>query len=318
MLGVEVFFVISGYLITTLLLREEAKTGKIALREFYVRRVFRLLPAVAVYGATILILERLGVLSLSPGDPLALGTFTMNFHAERAWWLGHTWSLSVEQQFYVLWPAALAFLGAAGGLRLALVAIVLSPILRVAVFYGWPSLRPYVDQAFPLVFDALATGCALAILRERLWAARWYRGLLESRWFILVPAVVALAFYKPPRVAFTLLLGLTITHVGLALCIDWSMRNVDSLVGRFLNSRPLVWLGTISYSLYLWQQFFTGEEHAAWYRGVPQNVLLLLLVATVSYYAVEKPGMEARQLWARVRAARVRPAIAPGTDETPS
>jgi peptidoglycan/LPS O-acetylase OafA/YrhL len=231
-LGVKIFFVISGYLITTLLLDEEARTGGISLGAFYVRRSLRIFPPFVAYAAAIVALERLELVRLRPGDLLAAATYTMNFHADRAWWLGHTWSLSVEEQFYLLWPAVIALLGARGGLRVALAAIGLAPLLRVAVFYGWPSQRPLVDQAFPLVFDALATGCALALLRSSLWRRREYRRLLGSPAFVAVPAAVAAAHLFTPSVGLSLLLGETVMHVGIALCVDWAMRFPDSAVGR--------------------------------------------------------------------------------------
>jgi peptidoglycan/LPS O-acetylase OafA/YrhL len=290
-LGVAIFFVVSGFLITTLLLQERAKTGTVSLRNFYLRRAIRLFPALYVFIGVVLAFQALGIVNLLDGDALAAATHTMNFHAHREWWLGHTWSLSFQEQFYLMWPAAIAFLGVAGGLRVALGAVLAAPLLRVAFFYGWPEQRALVDQAFPAIFDGPATGCLLALLRERLWQDPRYRGLLESPFVVVVPVIVVATYLYTPFVGIELLIGLSVMNVGIAMCIDWVMRFPDSPVGRVLNSRPVKWVGAISYSLYLWQQIFLCRSHVAWYTSFPFNLLLALAAATLSYHAVERQGM---------------------------
>lgn len=294
LLGVKVFFVISGYLITSLLMAEHTRTGRISLKSFYVRRTLRIFPAFYVFVGCIALLEALGVVSLRGGDMAAAATYTMNFHADRAWWLGHTWSLSVEEQFYLLWPAIVAFAGFGWGLRVALGAILVAPVLRVVVFYVWPSQRPLVDQAFPMVFDALATGCALAILRDRLWSDARYRRLLESRGFIVVPVLVVLTHVHCPSTGLSMLAGETLIHAGIAMSVDWAMRFPSSGVGAVLNARPVAWVGRLSYSLYLWQQLFLCRHHATWFTSFPTNLLLVFLAATLSYYLVEQPLLRLR------------------------
>ena len=104
-LGVRVFFVISGYLITRLLLAERDKTGTVSLRGFYIRRVYRIFPAFYVFIGVIAALAWAGAITLEPGDLLHALTFSMNHHIVKSWWVGHLWSLSVEEQFYLTWPA---------------------------------------------------------------------------------------------------------------------------------------------------------------------------------------------------------------------
>ena len=102
--GVTIFFVISGFLITVLLLEELRSQGKISIRGFYQRRIFRIFPAFYFYIALVLLANSLGYLDLYDGDVLHAVTFTMNYHHERAWAFNHTWSLAVEEQFYLFWP----------------------------------------------------------------------------------------------------------------------------------------------------------------------------------------------------------------------
>ena len=95
--GVRVFFVISGFLITMLLLKEEAKTGTISLRNFYIRRVFRIFPAFYAYFAVIAVCSLAGYIVVNHSDLLAAAFYVMNFRFHPSWYLGHLWSLSVEE-----------------------------------------------------------------------------------------------------------------------------------------------------------------------------------------------------------------------------
>src|SRR5262249_35272268 len=302
--GVTVFFVISGYLITSLLLKEHDRTGTISLPKFYFRRTLRIFPAMYAFLAVVVALAAMGLLAgpdepervqMRQADILAAATYVMNFRPRHTWWLGHTWSLAVEEQFYLLWPALVAFLGRAGGLRAALGAMVAAPFFRVVFYSAFPDLRPIVDSAFPFVFDALPTGCVLPLLRKQLWANHRYRALLESRLFILVPVLVGVIYDVRPSVGLWLLVGKSIINVGIAMCIDWSMRFTESHVGRLLNSRPLVWVGVVSYSLYLWQQLFLCRYHTSWFTTFPVNIVLAFAAATASYHLVGQPFLRLRE-----------------------
>src|SRR5579872_915461 len=101
-LGVKVFFVISGFLITTLLLKEYSRTGRVSLRGFYTRRTLRIFPAFYTYVGIIIILHLLGFVALRENDLIHAITYTMNYQVTREWELNHLWSLAVEEQFYLL------------------------------------------------------------------------------------------------------------------------------------------------------------------------------------------------------------------------
>jgi peptidoglycan/LPS O-acetylase OafA/YrhL len=175
--GVRVFFVISGYLITSILLTELRQKARISLPRFYFRRTLRLFPASYAYILVIAILAAKHLVNLERWDLTYAITYTMNYHEARGWSLGHLWSLGVEEQFYLLWPLTLRALGPLRSVRVLIGFVVAEPLLRLA--------SPYVGSAFNFLVwsDALATGCLLAILREELGANRRYARLLASRWF---------------------------------------------------------------------------------------------------------------------------------------
>src|SRR5262249_53791297 len=133
-LGVRVFFVISGFLITTLLLAELDKAGRIDFKAFYLRRAFRIFPAFYVY------LGAVGLLSLAsaipvPGTDLALAAgYATNFVSERSWLVGHVWSLSVEEQFYLLWPLGLWAARSTKGLYIAVFVLAVAPFFRIGMW----------------------------------------------------------------------------------------------------------------------------------------------------------------------------------------
>jgi peptidoglycan/LPS O-acetylase OafA/YrhL len=155
-LGVRVFFVISGFLITGLLLRELEATSQIALGKFYFRRVLRIFPRLLLLPA-----PRFGRAGVWVGqsDPLSAATYTVNYLPQASWYIGHAWSLSVEEQFYLLWPAVLVALGRRRGLGVALTVVMLCPLIRLSVWYLWPRCSSIRS----------ATGSRLSRTRSR-WA----------------------------------------------------------------------------------------------------------------------------------------------------
>ncbi|MBN8736667.1 MAG: acyltransferase [Xanthomonadales bacterium] len=193
-LGVQVFFVISGFLITSLLMSERQQTGTISLKNFYLRRVLRIFPASYTLILMLLVATLLGWLDLTARDFIFASTYTVNYYPHHPWQIGHLWSLSVEEQFYLLWPLALLLLRERRGLLLAIAAIFIGPVVRAVireyVLHVNPA-SPLSDMSiFPAMCDYLATGCALALLRPWLLTQDWYLRLTGSRWlWLAVPLI---------------------------------------------------------------------------------------------------------------------------------
>jgi peptidoglycan/LPS O-acetylase OafA/YrhL len=295
--GVRVFFVISGFLITTLLIKEEKKTGTVSLRGFYVRRFYRIFPAFYTYLAVMLTLAAASVIQLFPGDAIHAVTFTMNHHpdASRSWWVGHLWSLSVEEQFYLLWPPVVAFLGLRRGLSfVATGAVFLAPVVRMGYWYLRPQDRSGIGEVFPTICDAIATGCLLAGAREWLGRQPRYLRLLRSPLGLLLPVIAFVISLEHGHARVYFAVGETVENVALALFIDRLVRFPEGPLGRLFNSAPLEFVGKLSYSIYLWQQPFMNRTAPSTLTSFPLNVVLAAGAALTSYYVIEKPVLDYR------------------------
>ena len=285
--GVRVFFVISGYLITSILLEELRRHGRISLPRFYFRRTLRLFPASYFLIAVTAILSAKHLVHLERWDLTFAIAYAMNYYEGRGWPLGHLWSLAVEEQFYLLWPLTLRTLGQNRSRKFLIVLVAVVPVLRLASL----ALAPALD--FVVWSDTLATGCLLALLREDLAGNPWYARVLESRWFFLVPLAALAANYTPSTKVYWLV-SETVMNVCIAMSADWAMRYPSGAVGRILNLPAVSFVGVLSYSLYLWQQLFLNRLSDSPYCAFPLNLVLVFALALFSYLAIEAPILRIR------------------------
>jgi len=302
--GVRVFFLISGFLITSLLLKEHAAAGAISLPKFYMRRVIRIFPAFYVYVGIVALLAWTGRIQLLPGDmPHAL-TYTMNYHHERSWYVNHLWSLSVEEQFYLLWPAALLIAGPRRALKGAAAAIVIVPLIRWWIYWDFAREQPMsqyyataLDRYFQAVCDSLATGCVLAGCYSALGGVRRYVELQGRVWYPLLPLALILASGALHKVSVPvyLILGQSGANIGIALLLDYWVRRPDSLSGRVLNLAWMAKIGVWSYSIYLWQELLLDMTPGGISLAFPWNIAAVLAVSIASYYCVEKQALKLRR-----------------------
>lgn len=292
--GVRVFFVISGFLITSLLLEESKKTGTIDVLKFYFRRAFRIFPAFYAFVLVMALLSSVELVPLESGDLLHAVTYTTNYNSDRAWTLGHLWSLSVEEQFYLLWPFVLLVAGITRGKWFALAYVLLAPFVRVGMWKFFPEMRAGIGETFETAADAIAVGCLLAYHRDWLSRQAWL-SVLHRPW--VMAGIVGLAyladhFYGYVSISYTV--GETYMNVAIALAIDWSVRHARGRIGRLLNSPVLVFIGQLSYSLYLWQQPFMDDKSPHAWTHFPMNLLLAITCGVISYYVIESPTLRWR------------------------
>ena len=294
-LGVFAFFVISGFIITRLLLDERERTGGISLKNFYLRRAFRILPALFCFLGGLAILTKLGLAQSSPRAIILSLSFLRNYRPSPFTSLRHLWSLSVEEQFYLVWPFLLCRFSNRNASKLLIGVVIAAPIARL-ILWATGASGVALTWHSESVADGLAMGCLLALGQRRLHENRIYQRFARSNLCLLLPVVTlgAAALEKWPLVYQGL--GKSIIFASIALGMDVSILRPLSFVGRVLNSRPFVVVGRWSYSLYLWQQVFLLQPAAAQkYAWFPMNLALSFLAAVASFYLIEQPFLEWRR-----------------------
>jgi len=292
--GVVVFFVISGFLITGLLIKERKKHGRISLKMFYARRALRIFPASYLFIGTVAVCAAAGVFVLRRYDLLCAFTYVVNYKLDRSWVIGHLWSLSVEEQFYLLWPFTFSVVNPRRGFWAAAGFVSLGPLARIM---GWVFLRhtPYADlEMFPMVADSLAAGCLLAIMRDWLEGQAWYLRLLEPGPTLALAAVALTINRYVDHYTIVHVFGGVLQNLILAVLIHRSVFHAEDGWGAFLNWKPVAFIGVLSYSLYLWQQPFLNRASTDWINAFPENLILAASAAMMSYLLVEKPLMKLR------------------------
>jgi peptidoglycan/LPS O-acetylase OafA/YrhL len=309
-LGVRVFFVISGFLISRILFDELAATGRVQLARFYVRRTLRIFPPYYAVLAALAVLMAVGIVQLPARDLLAAATYTANYFPERAWKVSHTWSLAVEEHVYLVWPALLACLGRGRGLVVAAVFAIAAPLLRVAYGLFAPGLE--IPVRSETIADAIAVGCLLAGARESLHARAWYRRLLGSRAVLALPLVIVAAHELQPWPLLELAVGYSVVNLGIALLIDRVVTHPHGPIGRVLNSRVMVGVGVMSYSIYLWQELVLDRYCTRAVCAFPLNLGVVVLAALGSYLVIERPSLTLRK-WLEPRLFRQAEAARPDT-----
>jgi len=287
-LGVHVFFVLSGYLITKLLLREYERTSTISLRDFYIRRAYRIFPAAFVFLAVVIVLYWR---EMRWYHIAAAVFYAANMDLSRPWIFGHLWSLSIEEQFYLLWPFVLRKWHRNRTLILVGV-FFFAPVFRTALYAF--KVHNGLIGSLPVVADQLAIGCLLGVFAPRLPKIRGYVALMMLLIVIFVPWFSA---PSPARTLVQLFLLRPLLHFSLAGLV----LHVIQVPYRALNWGPVAWLGQISYSVYLWQELFCSN--AALHFGYAL-ILPTLACACLSYYLVERPMLRMREKLGRGRSEK--------------
>jgi peptidoglycan/LPS O-acetylase OafA/YrhL len=306
--GVDIFFVLSGFLITSLLVGEWSRTSGISLGRFYLRRGLRLLPALFAFLAV--------VLALIPFQPDGLhrpllqaaglsAAFLGNIAKTVGWTfpLPHMWSLGMEEQFYLVWPAVLLVLlrvRAPRGLVLgvAVAGAVAVVAARVALERAG-SASAFTLFYSPLHSDGLLIGCALGLAYawRRLPPPEAVRRLLGPLVVAAAIVFVVVAARGKPYVPWGMTVGLALIAVASAVLVYAAIDERPVLPIRFLVWRPVTYLGEISYALYLWHfaVFYLWPTNALM---VPGRIAVSVACAAVSYELVERPFLRRKPRYA--------------------
>jgi len=294
LLGVDTFFVISGFLITQILLKELDSKGSIRLRKFYFRRFFRIFPPFYAYLGVVAILGALGVVHMNRWALVVSGLYIWNYLVlPNAWLVGHTWSLSLAEQFYVMWPPLLKWLGRKKSLYAALAMIVLSPVSRMITYAVAQERRFYEWAMLHTRLDTIMFGCVLALLWNDKNFQRIADKVLRPELFagsVLFLTAIGPLFETSLRPRYQWLIGYPLHGVLISFVLVYAVKKPTSLPGRFLNLRVMRHIGVISYSLYLWQEMFDGPKVSYF----PWNLIAIFACAELSYFLVERPALAMR------------------------
>ncbi len=298
--GVVLFFVLSGFLITLLLLRDSERPGGLSVPTFYLRRALRILPAYALYLLGVAVADRAGWIHLEPMDYVASATFTIGLLPSQAYEVAHLWTLTIQQHFYLGWPLLMVILGRAR---------------------AW-----WVVCAYSLAVTA-AQGVRLLGLDVGTLPASWAFAWLLKTGPIAIGSLMAMTLYRAgPGIyrrlpqggqASGLLLGLVGFQAALYVAALFSGRAgiVQSTLAPWLSAlaiwcaavlpagllrgvveaRWLSWIGVISYSLYLWQQPFLVNDPGSLLRQWPLSLAAVFAAAALSHRLIEVPVLRWRE-----------------------
>jgi peptidoglycan/LPS O-acetylase OafA/YrhL len=317
-IGVDIFFVLSGFLITTLLIQEFDNTGAISFKNFYIRRLLRLAPALLLLLTVYCLFS---ALLLSKKDALRnivdalialfyLSNWARAFAIHVPDFLGHTWSLSIEEQFYIVWPITLlALLKATTARWYVFLCIVSIAVASCALRIYLAMHDVYLQRLYNGLdtrADTLMTGCALAAFLSNEHVMEFCKKHL-SRWLEIIAPLAALglagfAHWSKWYEVDIYVWGFVAVEILVAIIILDIIVNKYSFLGAVLSTACLVRVGSISYGLYLWHfpiyktMFSLGCNQLL---ITSLGTVVTFIVAAGSYYFLERPMLKLKGRFAR-------------------
>lgn len=315
-LGVSIFFVLSGFLIYNLSVREFQKTGGFSWKQFYLRRVLRIFPCFYLFIAVILVLKTMGKLTLTWPMIIGAGTFSQNYvhlwsnlsGPSDYFVIGHYWTLALEEQFYLTWPVLMLLFARKKLLPVLVVIMVLAPFLRIACYFLTPGSRGQIAMMFHTGFDSIAAGVLLGELLQRARPRAWLTALAANR-LVILGAILFVVFISPLlaahfRGSYEITIGKSLVLACLCVIITSAVSFPGTLLYQFLNWRPLVFIGVLSYSLYVWNNLFLYSDGHWRINSFPFNFICLVGMALASHYCVERPFLRLKDRFHQTSASR--------------
>jgi peptidoglycan/LPS O-acetylase OafA/YrhL len=314
--GVDVFFVISGFLITAILLKERDKSGSVSLKNFYARRALRLMPVYYLW-IIVTVVRKIAEHKFVPGAAAVSAVYMTDYDMALGWGavIGSgfevAWSLSVEEKFYLLWPSVVK------AFRKSLLPI---GIAAIVACFAWRSYlictgAPWIRicGAFDTKLDAIMIGCVAATLMNNVQVEFWFKKYLRSGWAALALLLGIVFFMRAmghPNGAHTVQQQLIYWNVrvpcftlAVAALIVSLCSSPQGIAARILSCAPVAWIGRISYSLYLWH--IAGFAFAIWFgmkcgllTSIDRELLQYgwsIAFAAISYYLIETPFLKLKE-----------------------
>lgn len=319
-LGVDLFFTLSGYLITGILLSEHRRFGSISLKSFYIRRFLRLAPALLVFAAAATAVSLYQSDRTAWAQLLAALTYTMNFVValgafSEGSYVGHTWSLAVEEQFYLVWPLALTVILMRRPnwlLPITTGAVAAGLLITLAFQRGGMDIRTIyflpTTRIAPLLVGALG-----AMVHH--YGAPAWRVRVTSQPLLALGALLAMGawmFHNTWSDPWTWRAGLAVFAALTVLVILHVSETPDSPVTKALSSRPVVWIGQRSYGIYLWHPvglWVLAARFPSQWMQLGVTVAASFALAELSWRFVEKPALRYKERFARVTSIEPPPPV---------
>lgn len=304
--GVRLFFLISGFLITTILNNEIKKNGKINFKKFLIRRTLRIFPAFYFYLITLGVLSYLGIINIDFNAVMFAFLYIQNMNMFQknelfptSWLVKHSWSLSVEEQFYVIYPFVLHKIKNVLHNNFIVTIIVVNIVCSFfrCLNYSFPDVSRMTGGVFIMHCDFLIYGAVLALYMED-YKDYLAKHIAPFKYVLLVTATVILVYSS--RIEYfsvinILISGNLILYCNLYVLLFFILFPYSTL-GKVFEYKPIKWIGKLSYSLYIWQQLFLGSTHL-WLQYkilsiYPYNFAMIAICAVFSYFLIEKPFLK--------------------------
>ncbi|MDA8874517.1 acyltransferase [Winogradskyella sp.] len=297
--GVQIFFTLSGFLITTILIKQKNET-KIGLKNFYIRRVLRLIPALSVFYIIVSSLMFFNVIEQNYKGLLYSIFYIYNYVPEHLYSgeIAHTWSLSLEEQFYIFWPIVLLLLKKIRYIVLVSISLIAISFVFV-VFY-----LKYDSSAFPFMpFRMFVPGIGPIMIGSLFAIINFYyidkiKSVLKKNNLIVIIFFVMFLYplYSPVKIIYFTFL---VHGISISCFLLWIFSNQKSSLVQALDNKYLNYIGVISYGIYLYQGIFLktgpGGDNRLNIQLFPLNLILVIVLAIASYELMEKPILKLKK-----------------------
>lgn len=277
--GVQVFFCISGFVICRGLMSEYARRGAVSLSAFYRRRFFRIFPALSLYLGFVALLSWADIVQVDSWQFVQSIIFSCNF-VNCGWLLGHTWSLAYEEQFYIVFPLIFVGLMKIRARKKLLIFTVTLAVLSIPIHVISPATAKYISM-----FGYMLSGCISALYWNELQS--WLARLPLWLWVTACAFIPLLNFFVFPPIVFHFIVTLILPPIMCAVVFGTPVWH--PIIARFFLNKSIIYLGRISFTIYLWQQLATKDYGFA--SPLTAFWLLLAIVgfAHLSFVYFEQP-----------------------------
>jgi len=292
--GVQLFFTLSGFLITSILLEEKNKNGFINFKNFYIRRFLRLLPPLIVFYLIVAACMQFRLIHTTSIGLICSFFYVYNFVPNQYYTaeLGHTWSLAVEEQFYLTWPLVVNFIKNKKTVYFIVTLIILSCIAAVLILpvttfaVNFRTGYWFIPAVAPIIIGSL-----FAYLNRNQFQNLNLQILNSNKLLLIAFVLFIFPLYSP---LFLLKFAFLSQSVAASLFLIWVLHNQDKKLTNIIDHKVPQYIGKISYGLYVYQGFFlrTGPGGNLSVQQFPLNLALTFLVAIISYEFIEKPVLK--------------------------